>query len=86
MREGSGGLGRRRDLQKDFPVGDLHVVNLRRHFRLTGYDLLHRLPQRGDVQRYLLYLLRVEGSGFRRYLIWSNCCGLCRLRHGRLSS
>jgi hypothetical protein len=42
---------------------------------LTGCNLLYGLPQRGDIQRYLLYLLRVEGSGdgpFRRDLIRSN--------------
>jgi len=74
MREGTWGLGRRRGLQKDFHVGDQQVVNLRRHLRLTGCDLPYGLPQRDDVQRYLLYLLRAEGSGDgRRHLIRSSC-------------
>jgi hypothetical protein len=30
---------------------------------LSGDELLDGLPQRGDIQRYLMHLLRVEGGG-----------------------
>ena len=38
MREGSGGLRRRRKLQKDVRSGDQQFVNLRRRFRLIGRE------------------------------------------------
>jgi len=65
-RRDSGGPWRRRwDLLKDFLVGSLQPGDLARHLVLTGGKLVHGLPQRGETQRYLLHLLRVEGGGSR---------------------
>ncbi len=69
---------RRADILKNFLVGGLPPGYHARHVVLTGGKLLDDLPQRGEIERYLMQLLTVEGGGdrrFRRERLWRAAAG-----------
>ncbi len=73
---------RRVDILKNFLVGGLQPGYHARHVVLTG-GMLDDLPQRGEIERYLMQLLTVEGGGdrrFRREQLWCSLRNGCRWR------